>query len=360
MSFFLSTLLLAILCRAFHYNMYCCDAFVVGTDGVVKKIHKHHTDSMLSQSPTISTQTTQLHASSKSKSKSSSYDETLVGEDPYSIATLLLNLVLERRKEQVDKSFNGILRRFKPSYSQNRKRQADQIETLIEQLQQYGGSGKRNSFFSTFGFTPNRKPHHTYDVTQSLLGSGFYCTLYWYTPNMENAPAPLWEALSLKDDNIKGQQYYERNDFEEAVINYSEIWGRLLYITAEGTFQPILSSYDDDFVNESNDGWFQKKSSSQSSSSAPVQNSRRLRTCPDVFRVDATKGTFHVLGGLLQFDLPIQGSSNLVVLYADPRIRIFVSPLESKSAVGNWEEAGLVVVQCRSDLVLGEPVIDMR
>jgi hypothetical protein len=34
--------------------------------------------------------------------------------------------------------------------------------------------------------------------------------------------------------------------------------------------------------------------------------------------------------------------------------------MESKSRVGNWEEAGLVVVQVRSDLVLGEPKIDLR
>ena len=34
-----------------------------------------------------------------------------------------------------------------------------------------------------------------------------------------------------------------------------------------------------------------------------------------------------------------------------PRLRIFVSPMESRSVVGDWESAGLVVVQVRSDLV---------
>jgi hypothetical protein len=299
-------------------------------------------------------------------SSSSSYDELSIGEDPYAVATLLLNLVVQRRKEEIDNSFDGFIKRFTPSYSNHRQRQAIQIQTIVEQLQQYGQVSSPSTgweFPNLFG--PTTKPH-TYDITESLLASGFFCTLYWYTPNMPNAPKPLWEQLSLKDSNIKGQQYYERNDFQEAVINYSEIWGQALYITAEGTFKPIISGVvdDDDDEEEEEDedngngnGWFQTTMLT-TSSSAPVKNNRRLRTCPDVFQVNATKVTLHALG--LSFQLPIQGSSNLVIVYADPRIRIFVSPMESKSRVGNWEEAGLVVVQVRSDLVLGEPKIDLR
>ena len=65
--------------------------------------------------------------------------------------------------------------------------------------------------------------------------------------------------------------------------------------------------------------------------------------------MDATKIILSVFG--LTFDFSIKGSANLVVLYADPRLRIFVSPMESRSVVGDWESAGLVVVQVRSDLV---------
>jgi hypothetical protein len=272
-----------------------------------------------------------------------------MGEDPYIVATLLLNTLLERRKEEVDKSFEGWIRRLTPSYANHRQRQSIRIEALIEQLQQLGQMStnpKRNfATQSILGAGANVLRPHTYDLTESLLASGFFCTMYWYTPNMDNAPEPLWEQLSLKSDNVKGQQYYERNDFQEAVINYSEIWGRTVYITAEGTFQPMSSS---------------SPSSSIATTSAPVKNNRRLRTCPDLFQVDATKVTLHAFGGFLSLDLPIQGSSNLVILYADPRLRIFISPMESKSAVGHWEEAGLVVVQVRSDLVLGLPVIDLR
>jgi len=50
----------------------------------------------------------------------------------------------------------------------------------------------------------------------------------------------------------------------------------------------------------------------------------------------------------------------LVVLYADPRLRIFVSTDRSESAVGTWEQSGLVVVQVRSDLVTGDSPIDLR
>ena len=155
--------------------------------------------------------------------------------------------------------------------------------------------------------------------------------------------------VSLKQGNIKGQQYYLRNDFEEAVINYSEIWGRTVFLTAEGTFAPV-------------DGIMERNADPQKTPRNALKRidpkSRTLRTCPDVFQVDATKVSLHAFG--LTLDLPIQGSSNLVIAYADPRIRIFVSPVESKTAVGNWEEAGLVVAQVRSDLVLGDEDFDLR
>ncbi|KAG7343999.1 hypothetical protein IV203_022007 [Nitzschia inconspicua] len=256
--------------------------------------------------------------------------------DPYDIATLLLNLVVDRRAEEVEDTFEAWVRRLTPSYKIKRQEQRLQIENLVDQLQQYG---KRSNERTKFGKPPTIRPTLTYDVMESLLASGFFCTLYWYTPGDDNAPKPIWEQVSLKKNNIKGQQYYERNDFEEAVINYSEIWGRSIFLTAEGTFSPM-------------DGILEKPNQSpppkRNALSRLVPNSRSLRTCPDVFQVDATKVTLHILG--FELELPIQGRSNLVILYADPRIRIFVSPIESKTVVGNWEEAGLVVVQVRNDL----------
>jgi hypothetical protein len=279
------------------------------------------------------------------------FQDEVATKDPYDIATSLLEILVQRRKDEVDTSFEAWIRRLTKSYKLERQRQAKTIELLMEELQQYGQSKERKGVFDKAA----SRPAHTYDVTESLL-NGFFCTLYWYMPNVADpstAPKPIWEQVSLKDSNIKGQQYYERNDFEEAVVNYSEIWGKSVFLTAGGTLAPI-------------DGTIVPKVQADQGSPPPrnalkriVPNSRTLRMCPDVFRVDATKVTLHLFG--MKFDLPIRGSSNLVILYADPRIRIFVSPMESKTAVGNWEEAGLVVAQVRSDLVLGqEPVMDLR
>jgi hypothetical protein len=274
---------------------------------------------------------------------SSSFPNRLdISQDPYDIATQLLDLVVELRAEDVNDTFDAWIQRRTRSYQSKRQESQRQIERLIEQLQQYGRPTSRRGWLGVPGNTP---PPHRYDIMESLLASGFFCTLYWYVPggNPKTTPTPLWEQVSLKASNIKGQQYYERNDFQEAVINYSEIWGRSLYLTAEGTFQPI-----DSLLENNNNTPNTNPPPKRNTLSCTVKNSRTLRTCPDVFRVEATKVTLHILG--LKLPLPIQGSSNLVILYADPRIRIFVSPIESKSVVGNWEEAGLVVVQVRSDL----------
>jgi hypothetical protein len=246
-------------------------------------------------------------------------------EDPYKVATLLLGTVLERRSQEVDYSFDALISRFTPSYKLLREEQQARIESLIESLRKFD-----NIY---------------YDPTESLLGP-FYCSLNWYTPNVADAVDPLWERVSLKVDNIKGQQYYESKEFKESVINYSEIWGPQFHIRAKGSFAP------------------------SSNAKAPPRRSfldrlrprrkveDRMRSCPDVYQVNATGASLSIMG--LTIELPIEGSSNLVVLYADPRIRVFVSPLESQSVVGNWEDAGLVVVQVRSDLVTGRDPTDLR
>lgn len=290
--------------------------------------------------------------------------------DAYGVASRLLTLVLERHAEEAEDSFEAVIRRLTPSYTAERQQQQVQTERLIEMLQQYEKSSSAaavdgGGWFGSMTKKQNAAPPHTYDVMDSLVSAkGFFRTLYWYTPNDPDAPPPIWEQTSLKASNVKGQHYYVRNDdLQLAVINYSEIWGRSVYLTAEGTLAPIKNGYieDDDISND-------KKSNTKAMTKrnvASVRNnnkSRSLRrTCPDVFRVDATKVTLHVLGAELQ--LPIRGSSNLVVVYADPRLRIFVSPMESQSIVGNWEEAGLVVVQVRSELVAAsndDALVDLR
>jgi hypothetical protein len=296
--------------------------------------------------PTTMTATWSKNASTRLSVSRNENDDG--DNDAYAIATDLMNLVVERRNEEIDDSFEAWVRRLTPSYQTKRQQEQQEIEALIESLQLYGRPDNKRGggwFGKSAAASTNRRRRHTYNVMDSLLASGFFCTLYWYTPNQVDAPKPLWEQVSLKKSNIKGQQYYERNDLEEAVINYAEIWGRSIYLTAEGTFWPI-----DGILPPSMDSSPAPPSPKRNALSRLVPGSRSLRTCPDVFQVDATKVTLHVFG--MELQLPIRGSSNLVIVYADPRIRILVSPMESQTVVGNWEEAGLVVVQVRSDLVM--------
>ena len=272
----------------------------------------------------------------------------------YDVATQLLNLVLKKRDDEITTS---------SSSEKNQKLEPSNhiIENLIERItrptidiieerkqERKGNIFNRNkkqssSLSSSFTTTPP-----TYDPTESLFDCGFFCTLYWYYPNKEEAP-PIWAKLSLLPSNIKGQHYYLSNTFQQSVINYSEIYGNNIHIKAEATLYPLSSNINSS--SSSTSGSNDNFSSSSSSSSSPgvVQNSRKLRTLPDTYQVDATKIILSVFG--LTFDFSIKGSANLVVLYADPRLRIFVSPMESRSVVGDWESAGLVVVQVRSDLV---------
>jgi hypothetical protein len=318
----------------------------------------------------------------------------------YDVATQLLNLVLNKRDDEIIENtlFESWIvkqrRRNTSSSSYENQKLLEQsnhiIENLIERLtrptidiieERKQGERKGNIFNrSNKQSSSSSLTTPTYDPTESLFDCGFFCTLYWYYPNNNNntnnnkfkdntsgddesnnknnnegnttpkekeeAP-PIWAKLSLIPSNIKGQQYYSSNNFQQSVINYSEIYGRNVHIKAEGTLSPISSNTNSS--SSSSSGSNDNFSSSSSSSPVVVKNSRKLRTLPDIFRVDATKIILSVFGLTINFS--IKGSANLVVLYADPRIRIFVSPMESRSAVGNWEEAGLVVVQVRSDLV---------
>ena len=193
----------------------------------------------------------------------------------------------------------------------------------------------------------------TYDPNESIYGP-LYCTVAAFTPNDPNHAPPLWERISLKDDNIKGQQYTARArqdppDIAGTLINYSEIWGKALHLRATGTSVPV-----------------QNKTSSSKPSSfwwdallPSINNPSQKRTCPDDYVATVNGASLHL--GNFVWKLPIEGSSILRVLYADPQLRIFISPATSDSVVGAWEESGLVVVQVRSDLVTPNgQIIDLR
>jgi len=152
-------------------------------------------------------------------------------------------------------------------------------------------------------------PTVRYNPNECLYGP-LYCTV----ATIETTRSPLWKTWSLKSSNIQGQQYSS----DQTVVNYSEIWGSALHIRASGQFIPLSTR----------------------------------NQCPVDYTVTVDQASFHF--GKLQWQLPIQGSSILRILYADPELRIFVSPQDTQANVGDWEAAGLTVVQVRSDLVCGQ------
>jgi len=87
-------------------------------------------------------------------------------------------------------------------------------------------------------------------------------------------------------------------------------------------------------------------------------SSKNMLQCPcDIEATVNGGGLFSSKGGKegdkkLLLDLPfIQGKGLVRILYADPKIRIFLSPTQGD---GGWEDKGLIVVQVRQDLVLEE------
>ena len=227
--------------------------------------------------------------------------------------------------EDATKLLDFVLKRFKQPQenNENDKQNEDVIESLIIKL------------IST---------KTSYDPMESLYGP-MYCSLYSFTPGSKDQQAsqPLWEKISLKKDNLKGQQYVlnkDRNDDinnknVRQVINYAEIWGNTFHLRAGGYFIPVDENGKEKKVDDDDDDGSNEY--------------EQVRSCPDKYEVFATGAFISVFGNSIK--LPIEGSSYLVVGYADPRLRIFVSPKPSESAVGTWEQAGLIVVQVRSDLV---------
>jgi len=81
------------------------------------------------------------------------------------------------------------------------------------------------------------------------------------------------------------------------------------------------------------------KSSSPSPSAPGI-----LVQCPADYSVQVTEASLQFFGTSIK--VPISGMGKLRVLYADPKLRIFVSPMDTSKV--KWEEKGLIVVQIRT------------
>jgi len=186
-----------------------------------------------------------------------------------------------------------------------------------------------------------------------------------YVSSVLEGPAPLWERFGIqlgegrnrsKRRNLQGQQYkYSTED--KRVVNYAEVFGKAFHVRAYGTYEQ--DKRDDTVVADAN-----ADSSDTRTSTSPLGGilsffgggdtqskrspSNNLIQCPADFTVTVSKGSFYVLGSL-RLDIPISGTGYLRVLYADPNIRLFVSPKSTTD--DRWEKAGLKVAQVRVDLV---------
>lgn len=85
------------------------------------------------------------------------------------------------------------------------------------------------------------------------------------------------------------------------------------------------------------------------SSLIPTPQVPDLLKCPIDFVVTVNKASVCLGGGNdnRKINIPIAGQGYLRVLYADPKLRIFVSPKSTTD--DRWEKEGLMVAQVRVD-----------
>mmetsp|Transcript_88134 Transcript_88134/g.170688 ORF Transcript_88134/g.170688 Transcript_88134/m.170688 type:complete len:417 (+) Transcript_88134:34-1284(+) len=163
------------------------------------------------------------------------------------------------------------------------------------------------------------------------------------------APSPTSPRTRVRGPEIKrapnlsGQRY---DVGAKTVLNYSELLGQHLFITARGTFQePALLSSSSLSAGSGGGG--------DDGGGGGLARTRSGKRCPVDYDVSITGGSVEFFGGTTAaatrgsgggfvLPLPIQGKGFLRVLYADDLCRIFLSPTESPD---RWEDAGLVVVQ---------------
>ena len=188
-----------------------------------------------------------------------------------------------------------------------------------------------------------------------------------FVSTVVEGPTPLWESLGgffLSDNNIQGQKYTYTAE-EMSVINYAEILGPgtchrnnnpivvyasthhrrsclAFHLRAYGTYAP-----SDDTSSSTAKESTNPFSNLLASLASPVSSQGTLLQCPVDFTVKVNRASFRILGQSI--NVPIAGTGYLRVLYADFRLRIFVSPKSTTD--DRWEKSGLVVAQIRADLV---------
>lgn len=183
----------------------------------------------------------------------------------------------------------------------------------------------------------------TFDPTQCLNGP-LYATVHFI------GDTPLWEKIAVAGvRNVKGQRYTLVDDTSGKFVNYAEIWGKNFCLKAVGEFydkRSVSSSIDADADS------FNYPYNFLALLVAKLWRKEKLKPTPYDYEATVT-GASVILFQKYSFDVAIAGTGTVRVLYADPNLRIFLSPTDTNVTMGggDWESAGLIVVQVRFDLV---------
>lgn len=147
-----------------------------------------------------------------------------------------------------------------------------------------------------------------------------------WTVRYSRGPKPRWQIGGQNNKNIQGQQYSIQS---QSVVNYAELIGSMVHVKV---YADILSD-----------------AKGASDKDAFLSKTTKLVQTPNEYPVQVNRGSISVFGATI--NLPIAGPGCVRVLYADPNLRVFVTPTASE-----YEELGLVVAQVRSQL-LDKPLV---
>ena len=275
-------------------------------------------------------------------------------------------------------------------------------QTLLELLVREPETPSQDPTIIRSLITRLTKAQVTFDPAECLNGP-LYAVVHQQGPKV-----PRWEKIgrllpfTSKNANIKGQQFVFRPDTQSFdIVNYAEVFGRGIYfdcvflticffklilmkltfflfcllglfVQVEGTAKAVQksvgsSSRERDTPTKHNKKSFWDGISNFLEPLLPTTNTEQSALsksltfqCPCDIEATVNGGglyTAMLLGERndddddkkLLLDLPmIQGTGLVRVLYADPQLRIFLSPTQGD---GGWEDQGLVVVQVRKDLL---------
>lgn len=224
---------------------------------------------------------------------------------------------------------------------------SNELLRLLQQKASRGTNEKLNSEINSLVKTLIASKS-TFDPQQSLDGP-LFATLHFI------GDTPLWEKIAVGNvRNVKGQRYTLSNNTSGEFVNYAEIWGQNLYLKASGTFveKGVVTSsaaMTDIAMEKSSNNPLKKLFFAFQ---GDKQSDRQNNPTPYDYEANVSGASF-VLLGKYSFDVTIEGTGTVRVLYADQKLRIFLSPTDTAvtRGAGDWESAGLIVVQVRIDLV---------